>query len=694
MVTRRDYLTFCYICAFKCSRKVCVEDGKVVAIERDLESGLPTEWCPSAKGKAAIEIYSHPDRLKYPLKRKGARGEGKWERISWDEALDTIAKKLAEIKEKHGPEYVALVLGEPKGMEIHFAQRFATMFGTPNVATPGSVCGQALEMGGRYTFGVCPSFDGAAPPRLMVLWGCNTIDNNSSMDRDSFRAALLAGSKLAVIDPKKIDIAKRADLWIRLRPGSDGALAMGVIKVLIEENLYDNDFVNHWIVGFDHLREHVKTFTLADVENKTWVPQEQVKQLARLYAENQPACIQLGNAIDQLLASFQTSRAINIIRALSGNINTPGGDIFLTPAPAGKLGRFFFPTDIPYIRDLTKSIEKDAKLATRSAYIPSQTLVKTILSEKPHPIKAVLFMLANPLVSYANSEETYKAFMKLDFIAGSDIFPTPTTSIADIVLPAAWGAEVDTMSPQAGWRYNLLALPKLIDPPGEAWPDCKWVNELAKKLGLNGFWKDENEALDIMLKPTGVSWEEFKNIRVIDYKREYKKPEEGIFRTPSGKVEIYSERLKELGYSPMPLWEELSRSRFEVSEEYPLLMTNGKEPAYYLTGFKHVSCLREKTPQPVVELNPETAEKAGLKEGDWIYIETHKGKIKQQLKLNPDLDPRVVFAAFGWWFPEEPANNFQFRKSNINMLTDNDPPYDPQLGTTPFRGIPCRVSKS
>jgi anaerobic selenocysteine-containing dehydrogenase len=212
-------------------------------------------------------------------------------------------------------------------------------------------------------------------------------------------------------------------------------------------------------------------------------------------------------------------------------------------------------------------------------------------------------------------------------------------------------------------------------------------------MGMPGWWDDYTEVLDEIWKPAGLTWEEFKKQRIFLPKREYKKPEEGIFRTPSGKVELYCERLKEMGYSPMPTWEELSRFRFELSDEYPLLMTNDKEAAYYLTGYKWVKGLRERTPQPLVRVHPETAEKAGLNEGEWIYIETHKGKIKQILTLDPSLDPRVISCAFGWWFPEEPEDLYQFRKSNINVLTDSDPPYDPQISTPELRGIPCRVSK-
>lgn len=543
-----------------------------------------------------------------------------------------------------------------------------------------------MRPGDVFTFGRPTRFDDVVKPRLIVLWGNDVVNTHvNGMQREVFRAALLSGAKLIVVDVRKIDIAKRADLWIRPRPSSDGALALGIIKVIIEEKFYDENFVNKWTVGFDELREHVKTFTLKEVEEKTWVPQNQIREFARLFTEYQPACIQRGNALDQSITSLQCSRAVSIIRALSGKVNTPGADIFYSSSvPRLSPGRFVFPREFPARREMSKVLGSEYKLAVQSNYISREVLIKTILEEKPYPIKAVLFLLTNPLVSYTNSQEVYRAFMKLDFIAGADIFPTPTTVLADIVLPAAWGAEME----MATWRE---AMPKIIDPPGEAWPDCKWINELGKKMGLPGWWTDYREVLDILVKPAGLTWEEFKKKRVFANTREYKKPEDGIFTTPSNKVEIYSKQLKELGYSPMPTWQEMSHFRFELSEEYPLLMTNPKEPAYYLTGYKHVAGLRRRTPQPVVEVNPETAKRVGLTDGEWIYIETKKGRIKQMLKLNPELDPRVVSAAFGWWFPEEPSDLFQFRKSNINVLTDSDPPYDPHISTPELRGVPCRV---
>jgi anaerobic selenocysteine-containing dehydrogenase len=219
----------------------------------------------------------------------------------------------------------------------------------------------------------------------------------------------------------------------------------------------------------------------------------------------------------------------------------------------------------------------------------------------------------------------------------------------------------------------------------------KWINELAKKMNLKEyFWENENEALEFMLQPSKISFADFKKKRIIRGEQKFRKPEEG-FRTPSGKVEIYSKQLADFGYSPMPLLEEVSRFRFAISEEYPLLMTNAKESAYYLSGYRQVAYLRKITPEPLVELHPETARKYGLKEGNWIYIETRKGRVKQKLTLNPDLDPRVVFAAFGWYFPEEASNLYEWTKSNINILTESDPPDDAAIGSVELRGVPCKV---
>ena len=692
MYSRQDFLTFCILCSGHCSRKATVEDGNLIEVERELESGLATEFCPPAKAKSLIELQNHTARLRYPQKREGTRGEGRWKKISWDEALDTVAKRLLELKEKYGPECVALGLGEPKGMEFAFAQRFASAFGTPNVATPGHLCGVPGAMAAYFTQGEGTLPDNDHLPRLIVLWGSNPIHTSCYLRRETVRSALIEGAKLAVINPKKIDIARRADLWIRPRPASDGALAMGFLKVVIEEELFDEAFVAQWTFGFERLQEHVKSFSLEDVERVTWVPREQIVEFARLYAKVKPGIIPSGNAIDQSANSLQAWRAICILRAIVGNVGVPGGEIFVAPAPYTRGGRFMLLSKNPRTE---KTVGSQYKLAMRAACVPTQMLVKAILEEKPNPIRAALFILSNPLLSYPNAAETYKALKKLDFLVVSDIFMTPTGALADILLPAAHGMEHDTVGYWPADEGEIRAYPKLVEPPGESWSDIKWINELAKRMGLGEhFFDNENKALDLMLQPTGLSFEDFKKKRILKGEPKYMEHEKSGFKTPSKKVEIYSNQLGDLGYSPMPMFEEVSRFRFNTSEDYPLLMTNAKESAFYLSGYRQISYLRKITPEPLVELNPETAGRAGLKEGDWIYIETPKGRIKQKLALDPDLDPRVVFAAFGWYFPEKSTNLFEWDQSNLNMLTENSAPHDPAVGSVELRGISCRVYKA
>jgi len=685
--SQHEFFTFCHVCPGHCSVKAIVEDGKVVDIIPDKESGLPNELCPVKKGRFSIpEVLHHPDRLKYPQKRVGARGEGKWERISWYEALDTIAQKLLTFKETYGPESVAFGLGEPKGLEFAFAQRLASAFGTPNVVTPGWCCGIPSGMASTLTYGWNCVPDEEHPPRLMVLWAINNNHTSGGIRRETFERAMDSGAKLIVVDPRKIDMASIADLWIRLRPGSDGALAMGLLKVIVDERLYDKEFVDTWCIGLDPLEEELKTFSMKEVEDVSWVPEERIRDFARLYATTKPATIQWGNALDTSAIAFPGAKAVAILRAITGNLNVPGGEMFLTPAPFLRPGRFFLLSKFP--RDRERAVGGEFKLAVRSAFVPPHAFVNSVITGEPYQIRAGLFLLTNPILSYPDSKRTYEAFMKLEFAVVSELFMTPTAALADILLPAAWGMEHEELGYWPGWYEEIRAYPKLVDPPGEAWADTKWLNELAKRLGLKEyFWESDEEALDDMLKPSGFTYEEMKLRRVLHSKREYKRHD---YRTSTGKVEIYSKNAADFGYSPLPYWKEVSHLP-RLTDEYPLLMTNAKEDVYMLTGYKHVASLRNMKPEPIVEMHPETAKKMGLKEGEMVSIETNKGRIVQRLALDETLDPRIVVTSFGWWFPEERSGVYGWNRSNINVLTRSEPPYDPGIGTVDLRGIPCKV---
>ncbi len=696
--TQERIYTFCPMCAGKCSAIATVENGKIISWERDTESGYPSEPCRHFKGLANIEFPVNPYRLKYPQKRVGARGEGKWARISWDEALDTIANKFKDVKEKYGPQGVALLVGEPRGMEFHIAQRFASVFGTPNVCSPRALCGAPEYAGAYATYGnehmVDPDTDFENLPKVLIIWGSNLLQTRGALVRQWVRAALLNGTKLVVIDPRQTGLVNRADVWMRLRPATDAALAFGMLKVIIEEKLYDKEFIDKWTVGFDKLEEEVKTFSLEDVEKVTWIPRKQIEQVARWHAQLRPSVIHShGGPFSQNSRGFQQNRTVHILRLITGSGNIPDWGIHSTGGPFPNAGNLFGFREWP--RPADKSLGKDYPWGIRTQYMPYVALTKGILKEKESPIKAAIGLVTNPLSSYPNSREAYQALMKLDLLVMNELFMTPTAAVSDIVLPAARVGEFDTMA-YSGRAGGLSCFPKLVDPPGEAWPDQKIFYELAKRLGLGEhLWESEKAFIDYMLKRSGITWDEFKSKRIVRAQRHQMEEKDITFRTPSGKVEIYSQlAIDRFKNDPLPRWKMLSPPIYDVSKEYPLLMTSAVEEMYFLTGFKTVKYLRDYKPQPTVEVHPETAKKAGLKEGEWIFIETKWGKITQKLALNPGLDPRVIIPSWGWWFPEAPPEcACDWEKSNLNVIIPNEP-YEAATGSTETRGIPCKIYKS
>jgi anaerobic selenocysteine-containing dehydrogenase len=684
---RREYLSFCHLCAGHCAVKVTAADNVIVDMAPDLESGLTNEQCVFRKGRLAIpEIHSHPDRLLHPLKRVGARGEGKWERISWEEALDTVADRFRTIKEESGAEYVVFGLGEPHGLEFAFAQRFASMFGSPNVTTPGWFCGVSFQKANAATFGQGAVPDEAAFPRMLVIWGINPNHTSGGIRRETLSRMIESGTKIVVIDPRKIDLAGVADLWIRLRPGTDGALAMGLLKVMVEEELYDRDFVRDWTLGFDELGAELAAFSLADVAAATWVPEDQIRQLARMIGECHPAAFQWGNGATHGVNPFQMHRAIGILVAIAGNLNVPGGMVL----PRSETN-FVRPGSFYALRNRApvahKTIGKEYPMTISSTSVPSHSLMRAIVDGEPYRPRAAFFMLTNPVTSFVNAKMTREALMKLEFTVVLDLFMTPTAALADIVLPAAFGMEHDEVGYWPGWYNEVRAHPQVVEPPGEAWPDTKIINELAKRLGLSGFWEDDHEALDAWLASSGLTFEDLKRVRTLLPKKTYSNAH---LRTRSGKVEIVAESLSELGLSVLPTWRELGAIP-EIPREYPLLFTNAKSEAYIGTSYKSVAVLRGMRPEPVLQMNSATASDLGLGDGQMVYIETAMGRIVHRLVFDDEMDPRVVFADFGWWFPEDPSGALGWDTANINILIDDQTQKDPAVGQMVVRGLPCRV---
>jgi anaerobic selenocysteine-containing dehydrogenase len=697
----------CNMCYRLCGVLVHSRDGKVTKVEGDPDCPVNMgKLC--IKGEAAVERLYHPNRLKYPLKRAGSKGEGKWQRISWDEALDTIAGAMNRAKERYGAESIVFSNGDPKGYEAYMV-RLCNVLGTPNLCDTRHVCSSPRRMGSNITCGLnvetgtdyTPDLE--YPPACVLMWGANiAVTHNPNYIR--LEKALERGTKLIVIDPRKTELASRADLWIQPRPKSDLALALSITNVIVNEELYDKSFVSNWTVGFDKLREHVQDNTPKWAEEITWVPAEQVLEAARMYATTKPACIQDGNSIDDDINSVQTARAIAILRAITGNLSIPGGEVDYAPMTLGTVryfGKSDQGTDFMLSGKMTdeqrkKRLGSDLGLLPlpMTQFVQPQILVKAILTEKPYPVKVLCIHANNPLITWSNVQEAHNALMKLDFLYVAEQFMTPTAELADIVLPVTTYLEVDdimTRAPFAGVRQKTAQI-------GEAWPDKKIINELAKKLGFaEYFWNDVNDALDPILEPVGLTFDEFRKVGTLEQPKEYRQYERDGFKTPSGKVEIYSSRLEEWGHDPLPVYHEPPETPYsapELAEEYPLIFTSYHQAPFRHSNNRQIASLREKDPEPLVEIHPETAARLAVDNGDMVYIETKRGRIKQRAVLTESIDPRVIGVSYAWWFPEQGVESLHgWRESNINVLTPSEPPYNPEIGSTTLRGILCRVYK-
>jgi anaerobic selenocysteine-containing dehydrogenase len=502
------------------------------------------------------------------------------------------------------------------------------------------------------------------------------------------------GTKLIVVDPRETRHASMADLWLQLRPASDLALALAMINVVITERLYDDSFVQTWTVGFDELVQHIQDYTPQWAEEITWVPAHEIRVAARMYSEIKPASIRPGNGIDDTINSVQTARAISILRTITGNLAVPGGDGDWSLLPSTKEEGFILSDELSNVQR-QKMLGTERKPGADGDALP-QLVARAILEEKPYPVKVMCIHGSNPLLTWSNSKEAYDALMKLDFLSVADLIMTPTAELADIVLPVTSFLEVDDVvfSPP-----RIKVRRRVVEPIAECWPDRKILNELAKKLGFGRyFWNDVEESLDVRLKPAGCTFSELKKIGSIKASRVYRDYERHGFNTPSGKAEIYSSLLGKYGHDPLPIYREppeTPRSAPELSKEYPLILTSHHSPFYYHSANRHLSTLRSLESEPCVEINPKTAAKLGIRDRDLVWIETQRGRIQQRAVITESIDPRVVNVSYAWWFPEQGEVTLHgWRQSNINILTDSAPPYNPEVGSTNLRGIFCRVYKA
>ena len=686
----------CELCNSGCGVLVYLKDGKAVKVAGDPDSFV-NRGALCLKGMASLEYLYHPDRLKYPLKRTGKRGEGKWQQISWDEALSTIATELTKIKDKYGAESIVFIRGCAKGYQDAYMERFANVFGTPNYANMASVCYNPRNVASTLTCGFMSTPDYEYPPACIVMWGVNTAETAIGESKRATES-LDRGSKLIVIDPCETGYARRADIWVKPRPVTDLALALGLINVIIAENLYDKEFVDKWTVGFDKLVAHIKDYPPEKVAEITWVPAETIRKVARFYATTKPACIAWGNGLDNNLNNYQGDRAITILKAITGNLGRPGGDIeWSLPVTVTKYSPDLLQKDMVTPEVRAKGISARAGMLPTISYALPQHIIKSLLTGEPYRLRAAYVQGASLLHTYTNSQETRKALESLEFMVAADFFKTPTVELADIALPVGIYLEINSL--HVSEHSSTIGVIQKVAQAGDTWSDYKIYKELAKRLGLGKyFWDDEEKVLDYLLKPAGVTFADFRKIGTLQGPKLYRKYENNGFETPSRKVEIYSSQLEKWGFDPLPVYHEPPESPLsapELAKEYPLVFTNRKLAPFQHSGGRQLATLRGNHPEPMVYIQTDTAEKLGIAEGNMVYIETKRGRIKQKAALSSNIHPRVLIMDYGWWFPEKPASELHgWAEANINILTNNKPPFAREVGSALLKGLLCKVYKA
>lgn len=681
----------CHMCTDCCPTKVHIQGGRVVRV--DMMDKRLSDTCP--RWKAQLDFVYHPDRLKYPLKRVGRRGTGSFTRISWEEALDTIASKFQEVKTEYGPESVVFWVANTKEPRP-FLHRLTHAFGSPNYCTESSNCFTAGWLATIVTYGedygsLYDQGRTADPAsKCKLVWG-TTIQNSAPDVWEEHVKARRKGLKLIVVDPRRTFLASMADVHLQLRPGTDGALALGLMNVIINEDLYDKDFVERWTVGFDELKKLVQQYPPERVERITWVPAAKVKEAAILYATEKPGKLGMsGSSTLHCSNGVQNHRAIILLPAITGNFDVPGGSGWVPSRWASG----HLPTNDITLHERVESMPQGLgadrfPLWTRLLReMQSNVLADQIESSSPYPIKA-LFGAGLDIMFFPNSERFVENLKKLDMIVVSDYFHTPSTLYADIVLPIASWLERQILVVRPEGHVSLIE--PAIEPVGESWPEWKVVSELAKRWGLgHEFWDGDFErCVNHILEPSGISAEQLKeHPEGITYpvasrpERYYK---EVGFRTPSGKVEIASSILQQYGYETLPVYKEPMESpvsRADAASAYPLVLTSGARRLPFTHSMhRNIPRLREMIPEPLVEMSPPDAEARGIRSGDEVVVTSPRGTIRLKANVTVSIVPGVVQIPHHW-----PG------QANVNILTD-DQNLDPISGFASYKSGLCEVSK-
>lgn len=709
----------CTICDIGCQLRTEAEDGKVARVLAHDNSMLAKNIC--FKGVAAPRIHNHDDRIRVPLKRVGERGEDKWEEISYEQAMDEIAEKLKKVTDEYGPEALAVSTSGWNTQTTHSSdRRFMNLLGSPNWISGVSLCAGNTAAVNRLTYGWFPMAD-FANTNCIVLFGHNPRKHSWTPIYNAINDARARGAKVIVLDPRVSDQAETADLHLRVKAGTDAAMCLGWLKVIFDEELYDKDFVRNWCTGFDELRQRVDEYPLERVEEITGVDRELIAEAARMYANADGAVIPWTPITDMQISSTSAIRLHSILRAVTGNIDVVGGETLggfnpsyipeselglhevLSPEQKAKqLGYTDHPAYTYRVAEMLKEPTEKvwgfpyADIVMGCQMANPTNVFRAMVTGDPYPVKAFIVLGNNALMSYPNQHQIRQGLMNQELIVAHELFMTPTAMLADYVLPGDTFTERNHVADSWSWMTRLTLSQKIVEPPPEASSSFQFWRDLAIRFGFEKEfpWASIEEVLDYRLSRSDRTFAEFEKSGFMEMPTpSFRKYRKTGFATPSGKVELYSSILDELGFDPLPYY----RPGPATSTEYPYRVFTGvREDPFFQTGQRNIKELRDRCPVPRVFIHPEDAAREGLADGEWISLETTTGSVSAELAVMESMKQGHLRVPHGWWYPEmrgEKDLAGAFVSSDAVLCSDDDEFLDHEQGIPHFKGFPGRVVK-
>lgn len=673
----RRIKTFCRMCSYRCPIVVHLEEGKIKRVvgDKDYQS---TKGRLCVKGNAIMDLVYSPERILCPLKKV----DGKWRKIDLDVALHEISQRLLSIKEKEGARSIGVWKGESLDQtQGNIYRRFALTFGTPNIFSHDTLCAVSKQAAIKSVTGsyLSPDFENA---KCIVLWGCNPLASHFPL-HNRIKEAKKRGAKVVLIDPLKNSFSKFADMYVPIKPATDGALALGIINIIIKNKWYDQSYIEDYTLGFKELAQYARTFTLDYVSNETGLGKVDINEISRLIAENSPhTTYRVGVGPEHHDNGYNNIRAIASIGALCGCTDRPGGDrIEVRPAlnslcddlqgngcMMGPIGSEDYPV-----------------FYSNRPEGHSISAMDAMLEGKPYPLRGLILTGANPALTNPNANKVQKALGSLDLFVVRDLFMTETARLADYFLPAASFLERSEII--YGANPQSIALTRKVIELESCQSEYQFWSSLAKNVGLGQHfpWENEDELNGWIIEPLGLNLTELAQMpEGYSYKAyEYEKFRESGFATPSGKIEFYSGCLKDLGYDGLPAYRRPDYMETNHKDKYKFVLISGaRQSRFNHSCYHNLPKFKKAVPWPVMEIHPEDAALLKIADGDLIEVASVKGSLKIRTSI---VDRENILRGF----LQIPHG---FSEANVNVITPDDV-IDPVSGFPAVKSVPVNITK-